>query len=74
MDNRVDKMATVTPEGSEQTGQRARRWADPLKSVLDRPLTSYHMVLGATGLLLVLGLMMVLSASSVLSYKTNGNS
>jgi cell division protein FtsW len=74
VDNRVDNMATVTPEGSEQTDRRARRWVDPLRSVLDRPLTSYHLVLGATGLLLVLGLMMVLSASSVLSYKTNGNS
>jgi cell division protein FtsW len=42
--------------------------------VLDRPLTSYHIVLGATGLLLVLGLMMVLSASSVLSLRANGNS
>ena len=37
--------------------------------VLDRPLTSYHIVLGATGLLLVLGLLMVLSASSVLSLR-----
>ena len=42
--------------------------------MLDRPLTSYHIVLGATGLLLVLGLMMVLSASSVLSLRVNGNS
>nr|WP_238351397.1 putative lipid II flippase FtsW [Kribbella shirazensis] len=41
---------------------------------MDRPLTSYHIVLGATGLLLVLGLMMVLSASSVLSLRANGNS
>nr|WP_202888121.1 putative lipid II flippase FtsW [Kribbella solani] len=41
---------------------------------MDRPLTSYHIVLGATGLLLVLGLMMVLSASSVLALRTTGNS
>src|SRR5262245_63197345 len=55
-------------------GQARRSWSVTVKNVLDRPLTSYHMVLGATGLLLVLGLMMVLSASSVLSYKANGNS
>ena len=42
--------------------------------MLDRPLTSYHILLGATGLLLVLGLLMVLSASSVLSLRANGNS
>ncbi|ONI69732.1 putative lipid II flippase FtsW [Kribbella sp. ALI-6-A] len=46
-----------------------------VRNVLDRPLTSYHLVLGATGLLLVLGLLMVASASSVLSYNINhGNS
>ena len=36
-----------------------------LRSVLDRPLTSYHLVLGSVALLLIVGLMMVLSASSV---------
>jgi len=34
----------------------------------DRPLTSYYLLLGSAGLLLVLGLIMVLSASSVRSY------
>jgi cell division protein FtsW len=38
-----------------------------VKQALDRPLTSYHLVLGASGLLLSLGLLMVLSASSVYS-------
>lgn len=41
------------------------RW---LRSVLDRPLTSYHLVLGSVALLLVVGVMMVLSASSVNAY------
>jgi cell division protein FtsW len=58
--------------GEEQTERRA--WSETFRQLLDRPLTSYHIVLGATGLLLVLGLLMVLSASSVLSYKANGNS
>lgn len=59
------------PEG-RKSGERA--WVAAIRDVLDRPLTSYHIVLGATGLLLVLGLMMVLSASSVLSLRVNGNS
>jgi cell division protein FtsW len=45
-----------------------------LKRTLDKPLTSYHLVLGVTCLLLVLGLLMVLSASSVTSLRTYGNS
>jgi cell division protein FtsW len=45
-----------------------------LKSRLDRPTTSYHLVLGACGLLLVLGLLMVLSASSVSSLREYDNS
>jgi cell division protein FtsW len=39
-----------------------------LRSVLDRPLTSYHLVLASVSLLLLVGLMMVLSASSVSAY------
>jgi len=41
-----------------------------LKRTLDQPTTSYHLVLGSCGLLLVLGLLMVLSASSVSSLRT----
>ncbi|MET9272736.1 putative lipid II flippase FtsW [Kribbella sp. NPDC003557] len=60
------------PDQKKQTSERP--WIAAIKEILDRPLTSYHIVLGATGLLLVLGLMMVLSASSVLSLRANGNS
>ncbi|MGH8777292.1 MAG: putative lipid II flippase FtsW [Jiangellaceae bacterium] len=42
--------------------------------MLRRPLASYHLVLGAAGLLLVLGLVMVASASSVYSLSTHGSS
>jgi cell division protein FtsW len=45
-----------------------------LRQVLDRPLTSYHLVLGSVALLLVVGVMMVLSASSVNAYVTEGDS
>lgn len=37
------------------------------------PLTNYHVLLGSTLLLLVLGLAMVLSASTVVSYRTLGS-
>ncbi len=50
-------------------------WGASLREGLDRPLTSYQLVIGVTGILLGLGLVMVLSASSVLSYTDNdGNS
>jgi cell division protein FtsW len=44
------------------------------KRALDKPLTSYHLVLGVSALLLSLGLLMVLSASSVTSLRDYGNS
>lgn len=45
-----------------------------LSSMLQRPLASYHIVLGTTAILIGLGLIMVLSASSVNSLRVNGNS
>ncbi|GAB3761904.1 putative lipid II flippase FtsW [Microlunatus parietis] len=65
-------MATVTGPlqrggllpGSNRSGSR-RSVGAWLEAVLDRPLASYHLVLGATGILVALGMMMVLSASSV---------
>nr|WP_218855680.1 putative lipid II flippase FtsW [Nocardioides daedukensis] len=45
-----------------------------MRSALDRPLTSYYLLLGASALLLTVGLIMVLSASSVYSYRENGDS
>jgi cell division protein FtsW len=45
------------------------------RHLLERPLTSYYLLLGASSLLLTIGLMMVLSASSVYSYlQFHGNS
>lgn len=45
-----------------------------LGHALDRPLTSYYLLLGSSALLLVIGLIMVLSASSVYSFKVFDNS
>ncbi|WP_433347885.1 putative lipid II flippase FtsW [Microtetraspora malaysiensis] len=41
------------------------RWRARLRELLGRPLVSYYLVLGCSALLLALGLMMVLSASSI---------
>ncbi|WP_427894547.1 putative lipid II flippase FtsW [Kribbella sp. GL6] len=65
---------TSVADQPDQKKSTERPLMTAVKDVLDRPLTSYHIVLGATGLLLVLGLMMVLSASSVLSLRVYGSS
>jgi cell division protein FtsW len=57
--------ARQAPSGRPTSAAELARW---LRGVLDRPLTSYHLVLGAVALLLVVGVMMVLSASSVNAY------
>lgn len=65
------------------TGQQRRQGAvaawvsstrEGLGHALDRPLTSYYLLLGSSALLLVIGLIMVLSASSVYSFKVFDNS
>ena len=45
----------------------------PFLTVLDRPLTSYHLIIGATGLLLAIGLVMVLSTSSATQLAHGGS-
>ena len=44
-----------------------------LRGLLARPLASYYLLLSSSGLLLVIGLTMVFSATSVEAYATNGN-
>src|SRR5581483_11676221 len=44
-----------------------------LLTLLDRPLACYYLVVGTTALLLALGLVMVLSASSVTSFTSSGS-
>ncbi len=45
-----------------------------LKAALAKPLAPYYLILGSTVMLTALGLVMVLSASSVESYAASGNS
>jgi cell division protein FtsW len=72
---------TTASETRAQADRRTARAAtqrpgllDAVKRVLDKPLTSYHLVLGVSALLLSLGLLMVLSASSVTSLRDYGSS
>jgi cell division protein FtsW len=44
-----------------------------LRGLLARPLASYHLLLASAGLLLVIGLTMVFSATNVHAYATDGN-
>ncbi|MCX6397789.1 MAG: putative lipid II flippase FtsW [Propionibacteriales bacterium] len=49
-------------------------WIATMRRHLDRPLTPYYLLVGATALLLAIGLVMVLSASSVDGFEKHGNS
>ena len=51
-------------------GRRARAWT----STLESPLTTYYGLLGIVGLLVGIGLVMVLSASMIISLKENDSS
>ncbi|GAB3657718.1 putative lipid II flippase FtsW [Nocardioides korecus] len=51
-----------------------RTWFVGLRHQLRRPLASYYLLLGGSTLLLAIGLMMVLSASSVYSFRLHGSS
>jgi cell division protein FtsW len=59
---------------STTADRRAPAVVDAAHRVLERPLASYQLVLGSSALLLGLGLIMVLSASSVLAFNVYGSS
>jgi cell division protein FtsW len=69
----------VTTANPEQARARVRAprvggWLAALREALDRPLTTYYLLIGSSLLLLTIGLIMVLSASSVFSYRETGDS
>jgi cell division protein FtsW len=55
------------------TGEFAAAAFSLLRGLLSRPLTSYYLLVSSAGLLLVIGLAMVFSATSVEAFVTNGN-
>ncbi len=64
-------MTTTTGDRSRVADGRLVALRDSVAHLLDRPLTSYYLLLSASTLLLTIGLMEVLSASSVYSYTTH---
>lgn len=74
-------MTTASPERSRFALPKLPRlprlrkpvWVSAVEEALDRPLTSYYLLLGASALLLTIGLIMVMSASSVVAYRATGN-
>ncbi|GAA3234021.1 putative lipid II flippase FtsW [Actinocorallia longicatena] len=64
---------TVTEEAAEETRFSPRAQIAGMLSLLDRPLTSYYLILGCSMLLLALGLTMVLSASYVIQLNLTGS-
>lgn len=65
---------TTTAERPAPETRPHHRWTESVRHLLDKPLTSYYLLVGSAGLLLTLGLIMVLSSSSVWSYERTGNS
>ncbi len=79
-------MTTANPERGGRWGLPSLRvprpalrrpssgWVGAAREALDRPLTTYYLLVGATALLLTIGLIMVLSSSSVRSFQQTGDS
>jgi cell division protein FtsW len=75
-------MTTANPEDTAvvpavrrvRAALRPMPWLHALREALDRPLTSYYLLVGASALLLTIGMVMVLSASSVYSFQQYGDS
>jgi cell division protein FtsW len=75
------------PGGAARQGSGVRALPDPpgeavrpltgplamLRGVLERPLASYYLLLASIGLLVLIGLVMVFSATSVEQFARNGN-
>jgi len=72
-DRPVDGRARDGARPARRPGPLAplRHWVGSVREALDRPLTSYYLLLGASALLLTIGVIMVLSASSVYSFEQN---
>ncbi len=57
-----------------RAGSGSLRWVRSLRESLEHPLATYYLLIGASALLLTIGLMMVLSASSVQAFRDSGDS
>ncbi|MCW2781866.1 MAG: cell division-specific peptidoglycan biosynthesis regulator FtsW [Marmoricola sp.] len=59
---------TTQARAGQRSPSGVAGWLSSFKQTLDRPLTSYYLLFGASSMLLAIGLIMVLSASSVYSF------
>ncbi|WP_181958020.1 putative lipid II flippase FtsW [Nonomuraea mesophila] len=63
----------MSATAEEGPGRWAREQLGSLKELLDKPLTTYYLIIMCSALLLALGLMMVLSASSIEALQETGS-
>ncbi|HZE38148.1 MAG TPA: putative lipid II flippase FtsW [Stackebrandtia sp.] len=63
----------MTTSAAKTPGWMGFRGLGALRGLLSRPLASYYLLLASTGLLLVIGLVMVFSATMVRAYEIHGN-
>ncbi len=61
-------------EGEARLGSGSLRWVRSVREALEHPLATYYLLIGASALLLTIGLIMVLSASSVQAFKVSNDS
>ena len=61
-------------EGGARLGSGSLRWVRSVREALEHPLATYYLLIGASALLLTIGLIMVLSASSVQAFKVSNDS
>jgi cell division protein FtsW len=66
--------AIITPATTPAPAKSAARSAEPTVPLLHREATPYYLLFGASMLLLVLGVVMVFSASSVIAFSFMGSS
>lgn len=70
----VSPAATVHPAApAERPKSLSQQLLPAVHGLLARPLSSYYLLLASSGLLLLIGLTMVFSATSVKAYAKNGN-
>src|SRR5215510_9265544 len=63
------RSSSDSSDGATRERSGPRSWYGMLHDALARPLTSYYLLLGASALLLTIGLIMVFSASSVYAFQ-----
>ncbi|MDO9455271.1 putative lipid II flippase FtsW [Nocardioides sp.] len=71
---RLTRPTRASRSSTTSTKARPTSWLGALREALDRPLTTYYLLLSSAALLLTIGLVMVLSSSSVFSFRATGDS